>query len=199
MLEGCTMSGSNGSRATRRASSSARMSRSDSSTAAPYRRDRPSRVGTTWGRGLPRAGCGRSPRRTPRRSSTSGGREYCDPRLCRARAGDPGPRRGLRYYLSAQPPGRAGGCSSMAEHELPKLRMRVRFPSSAPCVMSRDIGIARTFCVIGAYLTIMTEVTEVLTTPLVSGALTTTPTACCPSVIVLDVLTLYWNVLAVAL
>ena len=41
--------------------------------------------------------------------------------------------------LSAVPPdtgaaivGRSCGCSSVVEHQLPKLRMRVRFPSSAP-------------------------------------------------------------------
>src|SRR4051812_22949337 len=38
MLDGCTMEASNGSRETRFASSSARMSRSESSTGAPYRR-----------------------------------------------------------------------------------------------------------------------------------------------------------------
>src|SRR5215467_7650472 len=29
------------------------------------------------------------------------------------------------------------GCSSMAEHQLPKLTVRVRFPSPAPCDLSR--------------------------------------------------------------
>ncbi len=39
-----------------------------------------------------------------------------------------------------RPYGGLRGCSSMAEHQLPKLNMRVRFPSSAPCDVSGHPG-----------------------------------------------------------
>src|ERR687898_3616966 len=114
MLDGCTIRGSYGSSTMRLASTAALMSRSDNSMNGHYR------SGQSRRRGIMLRG-----------SWVTAAHDDGGARLTRYAPG-----RSLPFAR------RTRGCSSMAEHQLPKLTVRVRFPSPAPHKPQARTGVA---------------------------------------------------------